>query len=279
MNLRKHTSTRVRTPRRPTIRDVGLADLQCSATACSRNYSESCLMCGLNFCQDHFPAHECYQSTSATAAIVVAPEQIVPPAPKRQHKWHNALQKAIVRYDAMIHNNTHASLTFNIRRDTLCRWTQKQAYVTDPKAQPPPPDSVPARPLSEIFDINPEERNLSENKEVFRYLSHKDVDTMTDTEHFEFNASHAADPADDSSADECAGADYWSHVFDGSLLSQAEFDRHYTSEYLIKKYDADLPEGIRDQVNESMANALRRNEDSRSRATKTAWDPKNARLQ
>jgi hypothetical protein len=126
----------------------------------------------------------------------MAPSTSAASQPRKKYVSYNMLQRDIVRYDSMRHNNTHAATTFQVNRDTLCRWTQKLPYVVDVNAAVPPCDSVPPRPIKEIFNLKPEERNLEENKLVFYHHAHKDVDTFTNREDFEANADMEVDDPD-----------------------------------------------------------------------------------
>ena len=174
-----------------------VADLACDEPGCDCTYALCCEVCGLGFCQDHLSSqnHACDQPPS-TAASLMAPSTSAASQPRKKYASYNMLQRDIVRYDSMRHNNTHAATTFQVDRDTLCRWTQKLPYVVDVNAAVPPSDSVTPRPIKEIFNLKPEERNLEENKLVFYHHAHKDVDTFTNREDFEANADMEVDDPD-----------------------------------------------------------------------------------
>jgi hypothetical protein len=194
----------------------------------------------------------------------------------RKYETYNLLQKAIVKNDAMKYDNTHAANNFNIKRDTLCRWTQKSKYAVHPDAAAPPPESNPPRPTKEIFHLKPEERNVAENKIVFERYAHKDVDTFKAREDFEISADPEGD--DTESQDSESGGEvedvYWSKVFDGTLVSQDQLDQHYTSQYLQLAFDSDIPDHLKMHVERSVNAALEHNTEYRAPNTNTAWDPK-----
>ena len=205
----------------------------CHTFGCDESYAEFCVVCDLGFCRDHLLSHPCHQSSSAGRPsdwpVVINPSTTVA-IPRKQH---TKLQKDIVRYAAMKYGIAYAVMTYNVNRSMVSRWEKKWSkYQVDPNAQAPPSESTPNRPLAEILDCKPEECNEAENKAIFAYHSHRDVDTFNTRDEYKADAIREVDEEQETENGLIDEDEYWKQVFDGTLVAQGQLDRHYTAEYL-----------------------------------------------
>ena len=145
----------------------GLYDLQCNDMSCNKSYSDCCLRCDSGYCRGCLRTHECNPTPSSSAVSQDWTTATV--APTRKKMSYTQAQREIVRYTIIKYCNKHAAQAYNLGTSLVYHWGKMSSkYAIDARAAASRPlNTVPARPLADVFTLKLEERNDDENKAVW----------------------------------------------------------------------------------------------------------------